>query len=96
MAIPIPAPPDEEQDEIVAHVRDNTMQLDEAVRRSRSEIDLIREYRTRLTADVVTGKLDVRGVAVPEVEEEGASTELDVAEDDLVLDDEALINDGAT
>ncbi len=27
------------------------------------EIDLIREYRTRLIADVVTGKLDVRQAA---------------------------------
>ena len=91
MAIPIPAPPDEEQDEIVAHVRDNTRQLDEAVRRSRSEIDLIREYRTRLIADVVTGKLDVRGVAVPEVEDD-ADEDLTVmeAEDELMPDEEVL------
>ena len=27
------------------------------------EINLLREYRTRLTADVVTGKLDVREAA---------------------------------
>jgi len=27
------------------------------------EIDLLREYRTRLVADVVTGKLDVRDAA---------------------------------
>ena len=27
------------------------------------EIDLLREYRTRLIADVVTGKLDVREAA---------------------------------
>lgn len=32
-----------------------------------AEIDLVREYRTRLIADVVTGKLDVRGVDVPDV-----------------------------
>ncbi len=29
------------------------------------EIDLVREYRTRLIADVVTGRLDVRGVELP-------------------------------
>jgi type I restriction enzyme S subunit len=32
------------------------------------EISLLHEYRTRLISDVVTGKLDVRGVAVPEYE----------------------------
>ena len=33
------------------------------VGRTRSEIDLVSEYRTRLIADVVTGKLDVREAA---------------------------------
>ena len=39
------------------------------------EIELIREYRTRLIADVVTGQLDVRHAArqlSEEVEEPGA------------------------
>ena len=31
--------------------------------RARRQIDLLREYRTRLIADVVTGKLDVRETA---------------------------------
>jgi len=31
--------------------------------RARREIELLREYRTRLIADVVTGKLDVREAA---------------------------------
>ena len=33
------------------------------------EIDLLREYRTRLIADVVTGKLDVREAAAKLPEE---------------------------
>lgn len=33
------------------------------------EINLLREYRTRLIADVVTGKLDVRGAELPELDE---------------------------
>ena len=32
------------------------------------EIILFAEYRTRLISDAVTGKLDVRGVVVPEYE----------------------------
>lgn len=40
---------------------------DAAITRLKREIDLIREYRTRLIADVVTGKLDVRGLAPAEI-----------------------------
>ncbi|MCB1087355.1 MAG: hypothetical protein KDM63_09940 [Verrucomicrobiae bacterium] len=42
-------------------------------------IALMQEYRTRLTADVVTGKLDVREAAprLPEVEAEPAAEPLD-------------------
>lgn len=34
-----------------------------SIARIEKEIDLIREYRTRLIADVVTGKVDVRAAA---------------------------------
>jgi type I restriction enzyme S subunit len=37
--------------------------LDLATSRLEREIQLLREYRTRLVADVVTGKLDVRAAA---------------------------------
>lgn len=46
------------------------------VKLARREIDLIREYHTRLISDVVTGKLDVRGVEMPEPE--GAGDQLGV------------------
>ena len=36
---------------------------EQAIIKASREVDLVREYRTRLIADVVTGKLDVRGVA---------------------------------
>jgi len=37
--------------------------IDAAMARARRQIDLLGEYRTRLIADVVTGKLDVREAA---------------------------------
>ena len=37
-----------------------TAGIDAAITRARRRIELLREYRTRLIADVVTGKLDVR------------------------------------
>jgi type I restriction enzyme S subunit len=61
--MPIAIPPVVDQLEIVREIG----KIEQAVDRSLSvitrEIDLIREYRTRLIADIVTGKVDVRGAA---------------------------------
>ncbi len=43
--------------------KDTTEELAVAISRLEREIELLREYRTRLVADVVTGKLDVREAA---------------------------------
>lgn len=59
-ALTILLPPKEEQDQIVDSVREQTAGLVTAISRLNREIDLLREYRTRLVADVVTGKVDVR------------------------------------
>jgi type I restriction enzyme S subunit len=50
----------DEQKKIVLYIDEATASLNELLRRAKREIDLIREYRTRLIADVVTGKVDVR------------------------------------
>lgn len=52
-----------EQDEIVAYLDATLEELDRPTEAARREIALLREYRTRLIADVVTGKLDVRAAA---------------------------------
>jgi type I restriction enzyme S subunit len=62
----------EEQLKIVEYIEGATRGVRAALERSRDEISLLREYRTRLIADVVTGKLDVREAAArlpDEVEE---------------------------
>lgn len=59
--ISMPAVP--EQEMIVAQILEDTQPLNTAVARAEHEIELLQEYRTRLVADVVTGKLDVRGSA---------------------------------
>jgi len=59
----IPLPPLEEQETIVLFVRDERNKVTTTIFRLEREITLLREYRTRLIADVVTGKLDVREVA---------------------------------
>lgn len=67
--LPVPVPTAEEQHQIAALIKNGTVKIDAAINRARREIELIREYHTRLLSDVVTGKLDVRGVDLPEVEE---------------------------
>ena len=52
-----------EQAAIVEHLDKATAGIDAAIGRARRQIELLREYRTRLIADVVTGKLDVRAAA---------------------------------
>ena len=59
----IPVPPRSEQDDIVEHIEKDAKEINTAISRTEREIGLMQEYRTRLTADVVTGKLDVRGAA---------------------------------
>lgn len=65
----LPFPPYPEQLEISTYLDGVTNTIEGQIERVRSEIDLLREYRTRLIADVVTGKLDVRGVGLPPLKE---------------------------
>ena len=69
-AISFPAVP--EQVLIVEHIIVKTSGISAAVKSAKCEIELLREYRTRLIADVVTGKLDVSEAAgrLPDEREE--------------------------
>ena len=62
LAVPVPSPA--EQAAIAAYLDKATAAIDAAVTRARRQIELMREYRERLIADVVTGKLDVRETAM--------------------------------
>ncbi|MFO0824564.1 MAG: restriction endonuclease subunit S [Gemmataceae bacterium] len=53
-------PPSNEQLKLIEFIERETATLRVAISRAEREIELLREYRTTLTADVVTGKLDVR------------------------------------
>ena len=57
----IALPPLDEQDRILCALQNATTEQDVTIQKIRSEITLIREYRDRLIADVVTGQVDVRG-----------------------------------
>lgn len=85
-AIPLLWCPLDEQREIVAHIAKESKPQETAISRLSREIDLLREYRTRLVADVVTGKLDVRAAAAALPQDELQTTALEP--DALEVDDE--------
>jgi type I restriction enzyme S subunit len=80
--IQVPVPPLSEQLESVACMDRKLAELNGLIQRIRDEIDLIREYRTRLIADVVTGKLDVRDIDLPELDGDDEASEWGEAEGD--------------
>lgn len=86
--IELAVPPSGEQTDIVRHLEVATADLSAAIGRASSEISLLREFRTRLIADVVTGKLDVREAAAKLPDEVPAPVPLDEI-DDLPQDEES-------
>jgi type I restriction enzyme S subunit len=87
-AMPSCYPPPSEQSAIVDHLDQATADIDTTITRAEREIELLNEYRTRLIADVVTGKLDVRdaAAALPEVDplaEDDNADDLDLDADEL-------------
>ena len=67
----LPVPPFVDQQAIVKYLDNATTNVDGAITRARRQIELVEEYRTRLIADVVTGKLDVREAATQLPDEDG-------------------------
>ena len=59
----VPVPPLEEQIEIAAYLRKETSIIDQITSAIANEIERLKEYRTALISAVVTGKIDVRGLA---------------------------------
>jgi restriction endonuclease S subunit len=88
--VQVPLPPVEEQLAIADKLESSTAGMTQAISRLEREIGLLREYRTRLVADVVTGKLDVREAAARLPEE----VPLGTAEDAADLGEELDISDG--
>ena len=68
--IEFPRPPLAEQAAIAIHCKSQTENIDSAIATIEAEVMLLKEYRTRLISDVVTGKLDVRDEAakLPEID----------------------------
>jgi type I restriction enzyme, S subunit len=79
----------EEQQRIVMQIDADISPMSAAISRLEREIEILGEYRTRIVADVVTGKLDVRDVA-PRLPEETAP-DTDEYNDETELSDEKVV-----
>jgi len=85
--ISIIVPPPREQQSILEWTSGQTAALSLAIGQTERQISIIREYQTRLVADVVTGQLDVREAAArlpddqPETGVEELASEADQEED---------------
>ena len=91
--VDLPLVPPDEQTAIAAFIADSTVNMDATTSRLEREIELLREYRTRLIADVVTGKLDVREAATRLPDEAVPQTADD--ESDLSIDPETAGEEAA-
>jgi type I restriction enzyme S subunit len=88
-------PPIPEQEAIVSYATSATETLVQAQNGAQCEIDLLKEFRTRLISDVVTGKLDVREAAarLPADDLEGDDP-LDDTETDGEEEDDSSVESG--
>lgn len=66
--IPFIVPPSNEQTEIVDFIKRMLPQYDVAIEKLSAEVETLEEYKIKLIADVVTGKIDVRDIEIPEYE----------------------------
>lgn len=92
--VKVGVPSTAEQKTIIDWVRSETRDLERAIEKAGQEIALINEYRERLIADVVTGKLDVRHIEIAAPADEPIADE-DEALDDALEDGDAEAMEGA-
>ena len=86
----IKVPSLDKQKEIAAYINVQMDNINDAVRHIEKEIALLKEYRTRLISDVVTGQMDVRGVVVPDYTPEDDTVESEA--DEKTTDEEVSMD----
>lgn len=87
--IDLPVVPMDEQIAIADYLDNICKRIDDAIENVKKEISLIQELKTRTIFDVVTGKVDVRGVSIPTYEDM-ADEILDENSEDAENEDEEV------
>lgn len=76
-------PPIDEQQEIVDYIRSEKGRIDRLIATKHEQLKALKEFKSSVVSDVVTGKIDVRNVTVPEYEHVD-----DIADDDSESNEE--------
>ena len=88
----LPTPSKDEQMHVVDYLDWQVSKINTLINAKKKQIELLEELRTKIVADVITGKVNVSEIVVPEYEfvEETAEEELDIdlgAEEDAEQED---------
>ena len=81
----VPIPSKKEQMEIVEYLDGLNNKFDATIKKLTEEVAVLEEYKNKIIADIVTGKIDVRGIEIPEyefVDEDTDADNEDVGEED--------------
>ena len=74
-------PPIDEQEEIISHLDEVCAKIDATIKKMEEKIANLQDFKIRLVADTVTGKIDVRGIDIPEYEFVDEDTDADNEDD---------------
>lgn len=92
--IPFLIPPEEEQREIVSAIKRIQPKCDSQIDNIQRGITILHELKNKIISDVVTGKLDVRNITIPEYEhvddiaDEYSEADNDEEEDESTMEEE--------
>lgn len=64
----VPIPSKKEQMEIVEYLDGLNNKFDDTIKKLTEEVAVLEEYKNKIIADTVTGKIDVRGIEIPKYE----------------------------
>lgn len=91
--IPILIPPEGEMAQIVDYISKSISSIEKSVENLEKSIGFMNEYRVRLISDVVTGKIDIGDVKLPDLGEEipqESDDEQEISDD--IEDSEEVVN----
>lgn len=81
-------PPISEQDMIVAHLDTECAKIDGLIEKMEAKIEQLHDMKKSLVADAVTGKIDVRGITIPEYEYVDEDADIESDDEDIEEDTE--------
>ncbi len=91
--VEFPRPSSEEQAAIVEYLARVSVPIDNAINCARREVDVLKEYRSRMVVDAVTGKIDVRDIKLTDLGEDVLQEPIDEHEiSDEIEDSEEVVN----